>query len=204
MAKPRRKAPRLEAPTTTNDAAELIGRYLRVTATIEAHKLETIEAHRQIDEIRAILTNPLEEEAKALFLQLRTWWAVAANELTDGKRKSVELAGAQIGERTTPPALKLPTGMTADDAVAIVKALGLDYTADALRIKATLDKAVLVKLLLTSPHAAPAEQLAERGFTVVQRDEFFIVRVGSEDPDPAIIAEETADAVAAAQGEKAL
>ena len=49
---------------------------------------------------------PLDQRAKDIFKQLRAWWGVAAPALTEGKRKSVIIAGCKIGERTSTPALK--------------------------------------------------------------------------------------------------
>jgi phage host-nuclease inhibitor protein Gam len=63
--------------------------------------------------------------------------------MTEGKRKSISLAGCNIGERTTPPALK-PKGITQEGLVEKLLDLGLKTY---LRITHKLDKPAAIKAL---------------------------------------------------------
>ena len=196
MPKARKKAPRQVAPQSREEATRLIASYIALLDEIEAEKAL---AQTRLDEIVATrdhVLGPLEDEMKDIFKQLRPWWAVAKDELTDGKRKSIELAGAQIGERTSTPALTLPRGLTLDQFAAWMN----DNDLEALvRTKHSPDKPACIKALraLGAPgpdaNATDAEvildvilrsqgaQLAAKGVTVTQKDEFFIDRAGRKD-----------------------
>lgn len=180
MASPRRKADTQDAPQTAEEAVAMLGVYLDALANIEQLKLD---ADRAIDEIRAArdgAVKPIEELAKQRFLKLRSWWSVEKHELTGGKRKSIELAGAEIGERTTPPRL-VHQGIKPND---MIDRLLETYGGNYLRTKNSLDKPALIKALGENVDA----RLEEMGFDVAQREEFFIDRVEPEDSDPAEVA----------------
>ncbi len=195
----RRKAPRQEAPQTIEEATVLAGRYIELLDEIS---LERLDAQKSIDMITATrdkVIAQLEEEAKGIFRQLRPWWASNRQELTQGKRKSIELAGAVIGERTTTPKLSPPKGMKLGGLVEWL--LGRNLVS-LIRTKHEVDKPACIKALravdapepgLDAPDAdvmehkalrAIGEQLAEKGASVSQRDEFFIDRAGRKEADP--------------------
>lgn len=199
MAAPRRKAPKIDAPSTIGEATNLIAEYLHLSASIEDAKAQADAAIRKIEHARDELIAPAEAELKDKFAQLRTWWAVARDQLTEGKRKSIELAGALIGDRTTPPSLALPKGVTAGDLIETILSEGFED--DYLVVRYALDKQRMIKLLrgpfpieLLQPGDDPAElerlhrkTLADEfGLSVVQRDEFFIARAAPKDPDPIV------------------
>lgn len=156
----RRKATAQQAPQTLEQAIALIGHYRDL-----------------VDKV----------EAQDKFRQLRAWWAVAAPELTGGKRKSVQLAGMLIGERTTPPALKLTKGTKPQE---IVDALIDQFHDEYVIISTKLDKAAIIKLLrlqldeaATDPETlellSHREILTEElKLSVSQKEEFFIDRPG--------------------------
>ena len=126
----------------------------------------------------------------------RAWWAVAGPVLTEGRRKSIELAGLVIGERTTPPALKLPKGAKAEEIVAdLLEWLGGDYCVTTSK----LDKPAIIKALRISIDIMdPVEDAVflhevrilrdQLGLTVAQKDEFF-VDVPKKPADPVTVPE---------------
>lgn len=182
----RRKAAPQRAPTTLLEAIAMLQRYLSITGEIDRTKAEADRAILAIQTSRDELVAPMKAQAEDLFLQLRAWWSVAGPDMTKG-RKSIELAGALIGIRTTTPSLKLPRGMKVEEAVAFVQAIVADYPGarDLLRVKTELEKPALIKLLRSSTAVGPViERISRGGFTVAQRDEFFIDRAGSKEPDP--------------------
>lgn len=185
MAPPRRKAARQDAPQTAEEATEMLGRYMRNLTLIEAFKADADRMIQMIEHQRDALIEPIETEAKDFFKQLRAWWAVAKGEMTGGKRKSIPLAGALIGERMTSPSLKLPTGMKVED---FVKALedGLGEEAEQfLRRTVKPDKPSIIKRLRGEDPLA--ERISTIGASVSQRVEFFIDRDARPDADPEMV-----------------
>ena len=186
---PRRKASRIDAPSTIGEATTAIARYLELNAQVEQTRAKADAAIRAIEEARDLAVEPVEAEIRGLFAQLRTWWAVARGELTQGKRRSYELAGAIIGDRVTPPSLKLPKGWKADEAVDFIDGLISTWplAADLLRVRRDLEKPALIKLLGSATSPSPMRaRIVEEGFQAVQRDEFFIDRAAREAADPVI------------------
>lgn len=168
MAPPRRKAPKQEAPQTLEQAIALVSEYRDLTDKIEELKVEASSAKAKIDAAFDAHTKPLEIRLLAIFRELRAWWGVAAPALTDGKRKSTTLAGCSIGERTTPPSLKL-TGITLEKLAEKLKALKLE---NLLRITTKVDKPSAIKALQAND--ADAEALTKLGVSTRQTEEFFI------------------------------
>lgn len=186
---PRRKAARIEAPATIEEATRLIAEYLELGAEIDRTRAGADDAIRQIEAARDLMIGPAEARLKELFLQLRTWWAVARPALTEGKRKSIELAGAQIGDRVGTPALRLPKGMKVEDAVKSIDELvgSFPRAAELLRVKRELEKPALLRMLARVTDPSPLrERIVGIGFTVHQAVEFFITRAGPVEPDPVI------------------
>lgn len=182
----RRKAAPQKAPSTLPEAIATIERYLAITGEIETTKAEADRAILNVQATRDELVAPMKAEAEDLFLQLRAWWGVAGPDMAKG-RKSIELAGALIGERTTTPSLKLPRGMKVPQAVEFVQAIVEDYPGarDLLRVKTELEKPALIRLLRSSTNVGPVvERITRGGFTISQRDEFFIDRAAPREADP--------------------
>lgn len=182
MAPPRRKAPKQAAPQTLDQAIALIGEYRDLNAAIEELHLDASTAIAKIEAARDGFAKPFEVRAVEIFRQLRAWWAVAAPEMTEGKRKSIALAGCTIGERTAPPALQLPKGRKAEEIVNVL----LDKLAgEYIVTRHKLDKPAIIKALRIDVTAMdPVEDalfLHERnvltddaGLTVKQAEEFFV------------------------------
>ena len=206
MARARRKAPRQEAPQTLQDATGLAARYVDLLDRIDAERTSAQVSIDAIAAARDAQVGPLEEELKTIFRQLRPWWAANKEVITEGKRKSIELAGAQIGERTTTPALTMPKGMKLNEFVDWL----VEHELDALiRTKHSADKPSCIKALRSIEGPEPdvfepdssvfaftllralGEQIAEIGVTVTQKDEFFIDRAGRRDEATKIVDVET-------------
>lgn len=188
----RRKATPQSAPSTLPEAIAIITRYLAIEAEIECLKTEADRSIATIQAWRDECVAPLKAETENLFLQLRAWWAVAAPDMTGGKRKSIELAGALIGERTTPPSLKLPQGMTAADAIReIFEWLGGEFIVTVNK----LDKPAIIRALRAQPDEDDdantiwhRQILSEKlGLAADQREEFFIDRAAPKEPDPDVV-----------------
>lgn len=181
----RRKAPRQLAPQTIEEATALAGRYAEILTTAERLRADADASIATIEAARDGFIVPLEEEAKTIFLQLRAWWGVAGAELTEGKRKSHELAGCILGERTTPPSLT--TGkMKLEEAISAIYRLAADRVGGGslskrlqalVRIKRGLDKPALLKEL-KAKDLGPL--LSDAGFASKQKDEFFIDRAAEK------------------------
>lgn len=191
----RRKSAPQNAPSTPAEAIDRLKTYLGKISGIERLKADADKSIAAIEADRDKAIAPLEVEAKDLFLELRAWWGVAGEAMTEGKRKSIELAGALIGERTTPHSLKTPRGKPAAEIVSeLLDALGGDF----LITTRKLDKAAIVKALrrqLDPENEEHAEGLrAQRvlgtdlSLSVSQREEFFIDRAAPKQPDPETVA----------------
>lgn len=179
MPAPRRKAPRQQAPQTIDEATALLGRYAEIVTSVETLRADADESIARIEAARDAIATPLEEEAKDIFSQLRAWWAVAGDAITEGKRKSAEIAGCLIGERTTTPKLALAPRMTEASAIAWLE---LNSLFDLVRIKKTLDKPALLTALKAD--TILGRSLAGAGFSPGQKDEFFIDRAGPKPGSP--------------------
>lgn len=176
----RRKSTKLDAPQTMEEATALLFEHLDLARRAETLRADADASIAQIEGVRDALLGPVEEALKASFLQLRTWWTANRLELTDGKRKSIELAGALIGERTTPPSLKLERGLTLGTLVEKLLAAGWD---DLIRVKRSADKPAILKRL-AGDHA---REVAAIGVSIHQADEFFIDRAKAKPDDPEVI-----------------
>jgi phage host-nuclease inhibitor protein Gam len=214
MAATRRKAAAQPAPQTIEEATELLGRYAGMLTQVEQLRANADTSIAQIQALRDTFIAPIEEEAKGLFLQLRAWWGVAGATLTEGKRKSYELAGCVLGVRTTPPSLKMPAKKD-EAAAAILKDAGLDMFC---RVKFSVDKPALLKEIAAIPQlretlAAKTEpfeaamqlmcrvEWAEKaqglGFAPRQREEFFIDRAAPKPETPEVVADPAVQELAA-------
>lgn len=192
---PRRKAASINAPATITEATAAIARYLTLAAKVEEAKADADASLRAIEAARDDLVAPVEAELRDLFMQIRTWWTVARDDLTQGKRKSIELAGAILGDRTTPPSLKLPKGVKAEDAVRLLRGIADAFPAaqDLLRQKVDIEKPAVLRLIAQVTNPSPIRQrILELGFAAAQKEEFFIDRAAPVEPDPVIETEAAA------------
>jgi len=186
---PRRKAARIEAPATIEQATLLVAEYLELGAQVDQTKPDADSSIRAIEAQRDLVVAPAEERMKTIFMQLRTWWTVARDDLTGGKRKSFELAGAILGDRIGNPTLKLPKAFKVEDAVAFLKSIAATWpnAKEFIRTKEEVDKPPLLKALGNVTDPAPMiERIREEGFRVEQKEEFFIDRAAPAETDPVV------------------
>ena len=180
----RRKAPKQEAPQTIEEAVAQVAEYRDLLDKAEEIKAEADSSIAQIEAHRDSFIAPLKVRADGLFLQLRAWWAVAAPAMTDGKRKSIDLAGCTIGERTTPRALK-HKGMKAEELIDGIAELG---QAELLRLTTSLDKQACIRAITAGDELG--QLLLWLGASTEQKEEFFIDRPRKDaDPETVDVAE---------------
>lgn len=179
-ARPRRKAPRLQAPQTIEEATALLADYAACLTQAEQIRADADASIAKIEGARDEYLKPLEERMKDNFRQLRAWWAVAGEAITEGKRKSAEIAGCVLGERMTPPKLAFAAGMDEADAIDEILASDLD---DEKLIVTTMKliKPVIIQLL-KDENSDDARELRTRGLFLKQTTEFFIDRAAPKPP----------------------
>ena len=175
----RRKQAALEGvPQSDTQAAEMVQDYVRAERVL----LELQLGYQvQLDKLKAdrdcaLLAMTTEQQGR--FARLKAWWEAGGRDLA-GKRRSAELAGATLGIRLTPPAVKFARGWTAQKVLdELLGWLGGDF----IRTKYELDKPAIAAVLASTPakrktkearhnHRVLTEKLE---LTLVQTDEFFI------------------------------
>jgi phage host-nuclease inhibitor protein Gam len=167
----RRKGTAAEAPATASEATLMIGEYVQVERDKALERLAAEAAIDRIKQQRDQRLAELEAEAKPLFAGLKAWWeAGGKDELAKGKR-SAELAGAKIGIRLTPPAVKFRRGVKAADVIAWLRDLRWARAKDFLRTKIDLDRQAVIKAV--SADEEIGDKFAAHLF-IEQTDEFFI------------------------------
>ncbi len=191
----RMKTPAVLAITSLEELTARVGRFAVLSAEIERLEADTAVAIAELKAAKAELQQPLAAEMKAILAAAKPWWAANGQQLTDGKKKSVELAGCSIGERLSNPALAHPK--PEDVAIELIKGHGWQAL---LRVKEELDKPAIMKALAYQPGLADdlteneaaldlCDTLQALGFYVSQKEEFFIARLA----DPAKPTETVAD-----------
>lgn len=176
----RRKMIAEPAPSTPDEAQDLIERYAELQGHAAIINRQAENAVEQIEQNRQEALAPIESEMADLFNALRAWWAVASLAVTEGKRKSVVLAGHQIGVRTTTPALAVPDDRSEDAIIADL--LGRTGGAgDYVVTRHALYRPSLIKTLRAGElHPDYAFLAKGAGLGVSQREEFFIDRTVRE------------------------
>jgi hypothetical protein len=111
MAAKRRKSEVLPAVQSRAEAIEKLQRYAALSAQIEARAARVTAAIAQLKAEADKLDAPLIEEQQAIFLAIKPWWAVAGATVAEGDRKTAELGGCLLGNRTGNPTLKHPSPM---------------------------------------------------------------------------------------------
>lgn len=173
MARVRSAAQR--APQTVEQATALLARFADASAQIDALEAQRAASLAQINGAADACIVPLAAELKDIAKQLKPWWAASIEELTAGRRKSIELGGCTIGYRISPPKVVHEHGKDGD---AALKLLGTDYAERGVRISYALDKPGILKVLdeqaALEGDAVPEMSLASLGFASKQAEEFFI------------------------------
>ena len=112
------KAAAMLAPSSIEQAANLLVQLARIVATIAAHDARRGPGKQEIDAAADACIVPLAAERDDLFKRLQPWYEANVEILTAGKRKSIERSGCTIGGRTTPPKLVFEQGKDADGVAA--------------------------------------------------------------------------------------
>lgn len=186
------------APQTLEQATALLSRYSTASAELQVIAANRLAAVTAASSAADTLAVPLIAELKDIVKQLKPWWAASIEELTKGKKKSIELAGCVTGYRFTPPKVTYSYGT---DKEAMIALAATELAAELIRITPSLDKPAIQKLLETEeveptddvadPDAiepappSPRQQLEELGFSMKQTEEFFVDVVA---PAPLVIA----------------
>lgn len=168
---PRRKDTAAPAPASAAEATNMIGEFVQIERDKALERLSAEAAIDRIKQQRDQRLRELEAEAQPLFAGLKAWWeAGGKDELAKGKR-SAELAGAKIGIRLTPPAVKLKRGVKAEAVVAWLKGLRWTRAKDFLRVKIDLDRQAVIKAVTADEEIG--EKFAAHLY-IEKVDEFFI------------------------------
>jgi len=167
----RKKSLALPVPETRAAAAELAAEYV----SADRRMLEIKVGYElQIDRLKAerdrILAG-LATEQNGRFAQLKAWWEAGGKALA-GKKRSAEFAGAQIGTRLTPPAVKFAKGVKAETIVDWLRSQRWARAKEFFRTKFELDKPAIIKA--TGAEEDVLIKFRSLGVTVGQIDEFFI------------------------------
>lgn len=174
----RRKGQALAVPASADEAVVLIESYVSAERIALDVRLRTERAIAALKGDRDAVLVAIEAEQKGRFASLKAWWEAGGKDIAKGKR-SAELAGAKLGVRLTPHALKLPKGRTVAQVLGdLMSWLGGDF----IRTRHEIDKpAIITALRKQLGEDASAEDLHDRRvladelmLTVVQKDEFFI------------------------------
>lgn len=160
------------APQTIDAASELLARFVEVDATIAAEEGARNKALAEINAVADAVLVPLVAERKDLFDRLKPWFAASFDDLTGGKRKSIELGGCMIGYRLTPPKVAFAYGT---DKEALEALNHFDRWRGLVRMSEALNKPAILSELTEEPgEGIPLELI---GFEVKQSEDFFLERI---------------------------
>ena len=187
------------APQTQDQALALAVRFAAAATRIGELAARRASIIARVDAIVAASIVPLKAEQADIVKQLKPWFAANMDELTGGKRKSIELGGCVLGYRINPPKVAFAGG-TDDQAVdALVSA---ELADELVRTTLALDKPAILKLLEHVPAEDPSDprfdeaqlarldtksKLEELGFSVKQSELFFVDLSTKVEPGPATV-----------------
>jgi len=155
--------------TTIIEQAQLdktVLEYRRLLAKLARARLA---AERQIADINAALENETDADVKAaaaIFENVQSW-AVLNKDEKFSALKSMEVAGAKIGFRTTPPSIKQVRGVKAEHSLSKLKILSGD------RYVRTVEEINKEALLADQKELGPA-YFSSVGLYVHQDEKFFV------------------------------
>lgn len=174
MTDARRKTAAKPAPSSAEEARPLVAHYSALQDSAALIIADAATAIEKIEtEMQAALA-PIEAEMTDIFNSVRAWWAVSGPIATEGKRKSIMLAGCQIGIRTTTPALAVPEDRTEDAIIADLLARP-EGAGDYVLTRHALYRPSLIRALRAGEAHPDYAMLANvAGLGVSQREEFFI------------------------------
>ncbi|MEQ1499424.1 MAG: host-nuclease inhibitor Gam family protein [Novosphingobium sp.] len=164
----RKKQAALPVPTSPDSARELTAEYVEAERQIARARLTAEQAIDAVKAERDALIAIYAEPNAQRFAALKAWWE-AGGKAVAGKCRSAELAGAVLGIRLTPQAVKLGKGVKVNAVIAwLLQRAAINF----LRIKTELDKPAIIKACNAS--LADRMLFESQGVTIVQTDEFFI------------------------------
>lgn len=183
--------------TSLAQLVDRLGRFAALSADADTIVALAEEKIAELKAQRDAALLPIAVEMKKIQQDAQPWWSANAEQLTDGKKKSVELAGCLIGERLSKPSLAYPK--PEQHAIALIE--GRQWNA-LLRVKKEMDKPAIMKALafeMPEVETDPLEEfdalemrklLEELGFSIAQKEEFFIARVADTAQPTEIVADE--------------
>ena len=157
------------APQTIEAATALLARFAEADAQLAAVEAQRQESLAGVNAAADAVAVPLIAELKDIAKQLKPWWEGSFDELTGGKRKSIELGGCSVGYRLSPPKVSYAHGKD-EDAVTALQGAGYDAL---VRVKPSLDKPAVLKAL----DGEDANKLLALGFSAPQTESFFVERI---------------------------
>jgi phage host-nuclease inhibitor protein Gam len=131
----------LREPRSTEQAAVLLEHWADLDAQIAAIEADRKDSIADVNARCDRAETELLRRRDAVNQKLASWWAKAGEKLTEGKRKSIELGGCEIGSVKARATLTIAG--EEKDVVAALSALR--WAKPFLRIKASLDRVALLK-----------------------------------------------------------
>lgn len=155
----------------------LAQRYAAASAEITRVNADRKASIAAIEATADGLVVPLVAEVKDIAKQLQPWWETNMDELTGGKRKSIELGGCVIGYRVSPPKVTFAYG-TDKDALAALN--HFDRHRGLIRISESLNKTAILDELTDDDSVRDGIPLELIGFEAKQTEDFFLDLAGSD------------------------
>ena len=165
----------LRQPRSTEAATALLEQFARLDGEIALIERERQASIAAINARADTAANDLIAQRDAIRDKLASWWAKAGEELTGGKRKSIELGGCMIGTRAGKVSLAISG--TADDLVGKLQGLRSIWARRLLRTSVSLDK----RAILAELDGQHADKLQAWGFAKDEgAEQFFVQRAEQE------------------------
>lgn len=163
----------IRTPRSVKGAQPLCERFAVIQGEIAAIENDRNAAIAAANKTADAALEPLIAESEQLREKLEPWWRASAEELTQGRRKSIELGGAVIGTRAGQPSLAVPKdGEPAKAALRKTR-----WGKDLLKLTVTFDKRAIAKALTGSN----GPKLKALGFhTVAGTEDFVLERAEQE------------------------
>tara|TARA_B100001057_G_scaffold248736_1_gene248954 strand:+ start:7 stop:528 length:522 start_codon:yes stop_codon:yes gene_type:complete len=158
----------IRTPRSVKGAQALCERYAEIEDCIALAEADRNAAIAAANTLADGIQEPLIAERAQIAEKLEPWWNASSEELTEGKRKSIELGGCLVGTVAGKVSLEVPK-----DQKAAKEALGkTKWGKTLLRTTVSLDKRAIAKALDGRNGGA----LKELGFAEVPGEDTFFVK----------------------------
>jgi len=158
----------IRQPRSIAAAETLCARYADNVGAVERIEDQRNRAIADANSAADAKLAPILEEQGKIEAKLAPWWESAKDELTEGKRKSIELGGCIVGTRAGRTSLDVK-GKPAD----VVEQLqGKRWATKLLRVNVSIDK----KATIAALDGPRADELKALGLSVKVADEQFLVQ----------------------------